>query len=261
MSIKQTLGKLWPWKNQSHELCRLRDGDGVVSLYEHGQFRTLVFDDSFYEQGRVHKQNPLHLEHDYIRAMLLPVLHYSPDAITVLGLGTGSLASWLHHHLPKAQLTVVELRASVISIARDYLQLPEDERLQVVKQSAAAYLAACTARSCDLLLSDLYHAYQADDAQSDENFYRDCRRVLKNNGWLVVNHNKLPAPAFPPLRLLCDQFASVFTLNVDNANWILFATPAQVTRQEVLQWPTPGWLPGDMAGSFNKFRQKLVKVN
>jgi len=261
VSIKQTLGKLWPWKNQAHEICRLRDEHGTVSLYEHGAFRTLVFDDSFYEQGRVHKHDPLHLEHEYIRAMLLPVLsRHTPERVTILGLGAGSLARWLHHYVPLSQLTAVELRASVIRIAREYLQLPHDERLQVLNQPAAVYIESAAPRSTDWILCDLYHAFQSDDTQASRDFYRNCRRVLTNDGWLVVNHNKLPVRAFPPLKFLCEQFESVFTLNIDSSNWILFATPANITRNEILALPAPAWLPATLADDLSKFRQRLVKV-
>jgi spermidine synthase len=51
----------------------------------------------------------------------------SPRDIALIGLGGGSLAKYIHRHLPDSRLTALEINPEVVAAARGYFLLPQDD--------------------------------------------------------------------------------------------------------------------------------------
>ena len=139
-------------------------------------------------QSAMRIARPFDLEVAYTRCMMgFLLFRDEPDEVLMVGLGGGSLAKFCHHRLPECRITVVEVNPQVVTVARHYFLLPEDDaRLTVVVGDAADYLANMR-RRCDVILVDGYTA----EAQAEEvatlQFYRNCRHRLGPSGVLVVN--------------------------------------------------------------------------
>src|SRR2546430_1254668 len=130
------------------EIYRTYDEYGPLQVFDDGPKRYLSFGDGG-EQSCVLKAEPFLLQHDYTRAMLLPLLFSRPGDAILMGLGGGALPACLHHNLSDAQLRVVELRHAVIKLAYRYFQLPRDERLQVINCDAGEFVDAETTQKTD----------------------------------------------------------------------------------------------------------------
>ena len=67
---------------------------------------------------RLSRPNALELAYtrDFMAALLL-----RPDAkrFLLIGLGAGSIAKFIYHHIPESDLTVVEINPKVLHVARD----------------------------------------------------------------------------------------------------------------------------------------------
>lgn len=139
-------------------------------------------------QSAMRITRPNELEISYTRSMMAFLL-FNPDPreVLMMGLGGGSLAKFIYHHLPQARTTAVEINPRVVTVARQFFNVPpDDERLQVKVGDGAAYLDHNTLRA-DVILVDGYDAESQVEALSTPAFYRDCARVLGDSGILVVN--------------------------------------------------------------------------
>ncbi len=160
---------------------------GKVEVSEKGGLRTLHLG-SETVQSVMRLGDPHGLEVAYTRAMMAFLLFVpAPRDILQVGLGGGSMAKWLHRHVPEARDTVVEIHPEVVSVAQQYFDLPpEDERLRIVIGEGAEYVANHP-QSCDVLLVDGYGSHGQAASLGTRLFYDSARRALKPGGVFVVN--------------------------------------------------------------------------
>ena len=139
-------------------------------------------------QSSMRLTRPNELEISYTRSMMAFLL-FRPDPreVLMIGLGGGSLAKFIYHHLPQTRSIAVEVNPRVVAVARQFFHVPPDgERLHVIVGDGAEYLANGTLRA-DVVMVDGYDAEAQVEALSTVAFYRDCARVLGDRGVLVVN--------------------------------------------------------------------------
>lgn len=214
---------------------RTRDAYGPIEVYDEGARRYLSFGPND-EQSCQLKVAPAVLQHDYCRAMLLPLLaNPGPRHITLFGLGGGCLATALLRHLKSCRLDVVELRRAVIDIAFSYFQLPDSARLRIHHMDAADYLAAAQPAGSDLVLSDIYGADGLDLRQLDPAFLRRSAELLRPGGWLVINCWNVHRRERELLGELGQLFAEIHTCGTAAGNWVLLAAtePLQLGKAEL----------------------------
>ncbi|MBT9614174.1 MAG: polyamine aminopropyltransferase [Burkholderiales bacterium] len=160
---------------------------GQVEVSEKDGIRRMHFG-SDTVQSAMRINDPCALEVGYTRSMMAFLL-FNPDphVFLMVGLGGGSTAKWVHQYLPAARTTVVEINPEVVSTARAYFQVPQDEeRLRVLIGDGAHYVEAHP-HSCDVLMLDGYNEVAQSEALSTPEFYAACRAALKPGGILVVN--------------------------------------------------------------------------
>jgi spermidine synthase len=142
-------------------------------------------------QGAMRMSRPDHLELEYTREMMLPLL-LRPDAswprrVLLIGLGAGSLVKFLYRHRPRTAITVVELRQDVVNTAGQFFRLPDDpSRLTIELDDGAAYVAGSGPRF-DLVLVDGYDAKGRVGALDTPDFYRHCRARMRTDAILATN--------------------------------------------------------------------------
>lgn len=144
-------------------------------------------------QGAMRVQRPLDLELEYVRRMMGWLLFVDADSVAgrravQLGLGAASLTKFCALRLGM-QTTAVEINPQVLAAARHWFQLPPDDvGLQVVLADAAQWVAQHPQPgSVDLLQIDLYDQDAASPVLDDAAFYGDCKRLLGEEGALVIN--------------------------------------------------------------------------
>ena len=139
-------------------------------------------------QSAMRVRDPYGLELEYTRAMMGFLLFVrDPRDIALVGLGGGSLAKYIHRHLPESRLAALEINPEVVAAARSYFLLPpDDERLTVITGDGAAYVQDHPA-SRDVLLVDGFDAKRIAESLSSPEFYRACRAMLRPGGVAVFN--------------------------------------------------------------------------
>ena len=153
---------------------------GIV-VGESAGVRTLHFG-SRWIQGAMRLQRPWALELDYTRAMLVP-LALGPAApwparILIVGLGAGSFVRWFWRHRPLSRMTVVEIDARVVDVARLHFKLPNDEGRIAIRIGDAADVVPRLEPGYDLVLVDGFDALGRAGRLDHPAFYAACRAVM-----------------------------------------------------------------------------------
>lgn len=160
-----------------------------IDISEESGVRYLHFG-SDWVQGAMRLRKPDALELEYTREMMAGLLLRPapwPARVLLIGLGAGSLAKFVHRHLPDALTTVVEITPEVHAVARQYFRLPdEDERLRVVIGDGADFVVQDDSR-WDLIAVDGFDRHARAGALASQAFYEACRQRLSADGLLAVN--------------------------------------------------------------------------
>jgi spermidine synthase len=113
-----------------------------IDISEESGIRYLHFGPSGF-RARCASASPDALELDYTREMMAGLLLRDaawPKRVLLIGLA-GSLAKFIHRHLPEAHSTAVEIAPEAHAVARQFFKLPdEDERLQIVIGDGADFV-------------------------------------------------------------------------------------------------------------------------
>lgn len=200
-----------------------RDALGGILVIDYRKHRVMTFD-SVFEQSKIDRRSPHLPVHEYSRAMLLPVAFAHPSHVTVLGLGGGVMASALLHLLPDCQVHAVELRQSVLEVAREYFSLPHSANFTVSIGDARDALCRAPDSSTDLILADMYSSDRMSPTQAQREFIRQCSRILSDSGWLSINYHRTPDLDGPFFRQLRGEFAALLLFKSKTNNTVIFAS-------------------------------------
>lgn len=212
----------FPFQDAGYVIHFTRDEYGAILVIDDGEYRMLNFDSPF-EQSCMSMRFPFQLVHQYTQYMLLALSYCDPNHVTLFGLGGGSLLRSLHYLMPNIQFEVVELRKSVLDIAKEYFCIPTGENVSVTLDDASLYIHQMPDCSTNLIFSDMYDAYHMVEAQVQKQFLSECSRVLSGDGWLVINLHSLPKNRAEFLEKLKTIFPTIL-LSANTANTILFAS-------------------------------------
>ena len=172
---------------QSWRVRKPADDNESVYISEKFGVRSLhIGSDTVQSAMRIARPNDLEVV--YTRSMMAFLLFKpEPRNVAMIGLGGGSLAKYVYHSIPEARVTAVEVNPQVVTIARQFFMLPpNDERLNVMVGDGVEFVARKGLRA-DVLVVDGYDSESQVEALATLPFYRDCARVLGDDGILVVN--------------------------------------------------------------------------
>jgi spermidine synthase len=160
-----------------------------VTLSEQNGVRYLHFGTEWV-QGAMRIRKPDWPELEYAQQMMAWMLFIEqPRTIAQLGLGASTLTKFCYRQFPQAEVTAIELNASVIAICASMFKLPpEDERLRVLEMDALDFVEDDANRDAwDVLQCDLYDATARGPVLDTPEFYQACNACLTDAGVMTVN--------------------------------------------------------------------------
>ena len=188
-------------------------------------------------QSRMRLDDPYLLIAPYTRQMMSFLL-FNPDPLHILmiGLGGGSMPKFCHRHLPTARVTVVELDARVIAMRESFCIPDDDDRLRIVHDDGANYLARLD-QALDVVLVDAFDEHGVAPTLATSNFFVDVERHLGNDGVLVMNLLGEPHTYAAHVRRVRDLFGNrVLLVSVPgNDNVLLYAFKPDVIPPSAAQ--------------------------
>jgi spermidine synthase len=135
-------------------------------------------------------RHPDRLQLNYTRMMLGSLyLNPNPRSILIVGLGGGSLPRALLQLLPEARIDVAEIDPAVVSVARQYFDLPKDPRLNIIEADGRVFVkrALREQRHYDLIMLDAFdHEYIPEHLLTKE-FLSEVRSLLTPDAVLAAN--------------------------------------------------------------------------
>ncbi len=168
-----------------------------------GYFMTSERDEFFYHENLIHVPG---------------VVHGNPQRALIIGGGDGGSAEELFKYPGMEQVVLVELDAKVVDIARRHLHAVhrgalDDPRLELRIEDGLRYVAetaSATAARFDLIVLDLTDPIGPAEALYSVEFFRNCKKLLNENGALSL-HIGSPVYQQKRMRRLIDNLRQVFT--------------------------------------------------
>jgi spermidine synthase len=180
---------------------------GVVYVVDEGDLRHLRFNDiNNASQSKISLSDPKKVPMEYIRLSTIGLAYIEiPQQVLMIGLGGGTLTTFLWQVLPDVQIDAVEIDPVVYRIARKYFRLPDDPRYRVHIDDGLRFLEAA-----DKLYDWIYvDAYTGDGIPSHlitRDFFLLTRSRLKESGITALNL----AVKYDLRKTIVEAFASVF---------------------------------------------------
>ena len=171
----------------SWRIRKAADDAETVYISEKYGVRTLhIGSDTVQSAMRIAAPNDLELS--YTRSMMgFLLFNERPKSVLMIGLGGGSVAKFVYHRMPWTKVRVIELSERVLTVARRYFAVPEDdERFEVILSDGAEFVSRPQV-CADLIMVDGYDGESLVEDLASATFYRHCHDRLNQGGMLVVN--------------------------------------------------------------------------
>lgn len=212
--------------------------NNVVVTQTADGMRILRFEHGGARQSLVKPGDPDYLGLPYAKTAFTGLaLTGEPKRILIIGLGGGTLPSFLHKHYPAAVIDAVDIDPVVVDVARRYFGFRDDALMKGHVGDGRRFVEEVR-QPYDMIFLDAYGSDSVPEHLATEEFLRAVKRAVKPDGIVVGNiwgrgHNRLYDTM---VRTYQEVFDELYILDVRNAgNQILLALPrAQPLTQEQL---------------------------
>ena len=221
----------------------------VVTEDEQGM-RTLLFGSQGVRQSVVKVGDPDHLELSYARAMVSGLaLCPEPKRVLVVGLGGGSIPSFLHKHYPQTHIDAVDIDPVVVEVAKEFFGFREDATLKAYVQDGQQFVEE-RPNVYDVIFLDAFGSEDIPYHLARREFLEAVRRAITAHGVVLadVRGRGLNSLYDSMVRTYQEVFDELYVLDVQGSgNKILIALSRKlhVTREE----------PARRAGAVSKQKQ------
>lgn len=158
----------------------------IVTEDERG-LRTLRFEQGGARQSVVKVGDPDHLELPYARVMPAGLAFVdNPRQVLVVGLGGGTVPSFLYKHFPLMKLDVVDIDPVVVEVAKDFFGFRADDRLRAYAEDGRKFIEQRPNRY-DVIFLDAFGAENVPYHLATREFLESVRTSLKPGGIAVGN--------------------------------------------------------------------------
>jgi predicted membrane-bound spermidine synthase len=140
-----------------------------------------------YTESVANLTDPDDLPLRYAQVMTIATIYPdAPKKILMLGLGGGSISTYLGRFLPEAAITTVEIDPGVITAAKTYFGLRETERMRYRAGDGRVFLNR-SKESYDLILLDAYRGGYVPFHLLTREFYTLVKQRLAHGGAVAFN--------------------------------------------------------------------------
>lgn len=200
--------------------------------------RTLWFEKGGARQSVVKVGDPDYIDLPYAQAMPVGLaLVEQPKRVLIVGLGGGTIPSFLRKHYPQMAIDVVDIDPDVVDVAKRFFGFREDSTMRAHVADGRKFIEQCRGRY-DVIFLDAFGSENIPYHLATREFLQAVRRALTPEGVAVGNvwsrrSNRLYDSM---VRTYQDVFDEVYILHVeDSGNKIFLAIPrpARIARDDL----------------------------
>ncbi len=198
-----------------YQSLRVSESDGVRFLHSDGTIHAAVIIDS---------REPWL---DYTRqAGAALLIEPELDSFLVLGMGGGSVGTYLQQRVPGMRLDLVDIDPAIPELARELMFFEESERTAVHVDDGRRFLSGKPDARWDYIYVDTYIGHSIPFHLSTVEFFREAKRHLNPGGVLGLNLiSNLENPfAQGIVRSISSVFDKFYVFVVPGGNYLLLAT-------------------------------------
>jgi spermidine synthase len=187
-----------------------------------------------YTESVVNLADPDELPIRYTQVMTLATIYPAElKSILMLGLGGGSVSTYLGRHLPEAAITTVELDPGVISAAKNYFGILETPRMRYRDGDARVFLKRHV-ETYDLILVDAYRGGYVPFHLLTKEFYTLAKQRLAPGGAVAFNVHDGTKLYASTVKTLTDVFPGLDLYSTGMGEVAAVATATQAPTRETL---------------------------
>ena len=152
---------------------------------ENAEERFMRFDRS--AQSSMYLDDPYATGFDYPYYLHL-AMAVKPDSkhVLIVGLGGGTLVKQMLRDYPETRIDVVEIDPEVVSVAKQYFEVPDDSRLRIFTEDGRRFIKA-SRDTYDIIVMDAYYADALPFHLTTDEFFREAKARLAPDGVLAYN--------------------------------------------------------------------------
>jgi spermidine synthase len=209
------------------------DERGIRKLYFDEEGTTLPATQSAVKVG-----DPDHIELPYARVVPICLAFVSEAKRTmVVGVGGGTIPSFLHKRYPKMKIDAVDIDPDVIDVAKLFFGLKEDELLKTHAADGRKFIEE-TKERYDIIILDAYGADSIPYSLATKEFLEAVRKALTPKGVVAANlWSRASNPLFDSmLKTYQEVYEQLYLFDVeDSSNKIVIAIPrkGKVPKEEL----------------------------
>ncbi len=225
----------------------------TIIVTEENGLRTLRFEKGGARQSVVKLGDPDHLELPYARVAFAGLaLCDEPRRIMIVGLGGGTLPSFLRKHYPHATIDAVDIDPDVVYVAKKFFGFREDDQMHAFVGDGREFVERFR-QPYDVIFLDAFSSDSVPPHLTTQEFLRAVRRALKPNGVVVGNiWSRYSNPLYDSMvRTYQEVFDELYILDVP-ARATRFCSPCRARNRSAAthwrSWPAR-WRPPSSSAS------------
>jgi len=210
----------------------------VVVTEDDQGMRTLFFGSDGVRQSVVKVGDPDHLELPYAKAMLSGLaLCPEPKRVLVVGLGGGTIPSFLHKHYPQTRIDAIDIDPVVVEAAKQFFGFSEDATLKAHVQDGRQFIEE-RLNAYDVIFLDAFGSENIPYHLATREFLEAVRRSITEQGVVLADvWSRGLNPLYDSMvRTYQEVFDELYILDVrGSGNKILIALPRKlrIGREEL----------------------------
>lgn len=196
----------------------------TLELVEQDGVRFLRSDGNLHSAVEVESRRPWILYPRMAAAVLL--FGDEPENLLILGMGGGSVGTYLHAQVPDLRVDYVDIDPAIPELAREFLFFDDHPGSRVIIDDARHFLQENPGETWDLVYADTYIGHSIPFHLSTVEFFEEVKRHLGEDGLFGVN--LVDGPDTPIgaalLRSVRQVFRHLYLFRVSGGNYFLIAT-------------------------------------
>jgi spermidine synthase len=177
-------------KQSDGRIAHLETEYNDIFINKRGPYMALStrFKGANYTESVVNLRDPVDLQATYTQTIMAGLVYPKElKRVLMIGLGAGSISTYIAHHMPEVTIDVVELDPGLINAAKRYFGLRETDAVKIFDSDGRVYINRNRDKLYDLIILDAFREVGVPFHLLTKEFYTLVKQRLTPGGAVVSN--------------------------------------------------------------------------